>query len=331
MKIRLTDRKKLILLACLFFASSKLGFAGKDNSESVKFARDIRPILSENCFLCHGPDEGQRYANLRLDTRDGLFAQRGNKKVVIPNNPKDSLLMQRIASKQPALRMPPIGSGKELSPDEIELLQTWIEEGSQWQQHWSFAPIRQPKVPKVNIKDWIRNPIDTFILKQLKQAGLEPSPTADKVTLIRRASLDLTGLPPTPSEVTAFLSDSSPNAYEQLLERLLASPRYGERMAWRWLEAARYADTNGYQTDGERYMWRWRDWVIQAFNQNMPFDQFTIEQIAGDMLPDAKLEQKIATGFNRNHSGNGEGGIIPEEYAVEYVMAGSNHELCPMS
>ena len=228
--------------------------------------------------------------------------------------------MQRIASKQPALRMPPIGSGKELSPDEIELLQTWIEEGSQWQQHWSFAPIRQPKVPKVNIKDWIRNPIDTFILKQLKQAGLEPSPTADKVTLIRRASLDLTGLPPTPSEVTAFLSDSSPNAYEQLLERLLASPRYGERMAWRWLEAARYADTNGYQTDGERYMWRWRDWVIQAFNQNMPFDQFTIEQIAGDMLPDAKLEQKIATGFNRNHSGNGEGGIIPEEYAVEYVV-----------
>src|SRR5207253_2262582 len=189
------------------------------------------------------------------------------------------------------------------------LIRRWIEQGAKWQKHWSFLPPRRPPLPPVKSARWCRNPIDAFILDRLEREGLAPSPEADKATLIRRVTLDLTGLPPTPSEVDAFLRDSSPNAYEKVVDRLLASPRYGERMAIRWLDAARYADTNGYQTDGERYMWRWRDWVIDAFNRNMPFDEFTIEQIAGDMLPNATLDQRIASGFNRNHRGNGEGGI----------------------
>src|SRR3989449_8755157 len=176
------------------------------------------------------------------------------------------------------------------------------------------------RLPEVRERSWVRNPIDAFVLERLEREGLPHSPEADRATLIRRVTLDLTGLPPTPAEVEAFLADKSPGAYEKLVDRLLQSPRYGERMATRWLDAARYADTNGYQTDGERSMWRWRDWVINAFNQNMPFDCFTIEQIAGDLLPNATLDQKIATGFNRNHRGNGEGGIIAEEYAAEYVV-----------
>ena len=310
----------LLCLVCLSVSSLKLGLGEKRDSQPVEFDRDIRPILSQNCFTCHGPDERQRQANLRLDTREGIFADRGGYQVVVPENPEDSRLIQRVGAENPAQRMPPPGSGKELKPDQIRLLRSWIEEGAKWRQHWAFSPLRQPELPALQASHWVRNPIDTSILERLQREGLEPSPEADPTTLIRRATLDLTGLPPTPAEVDAFLADPSPDAYELLLDRLLASPRYGERMAWRWLEAARYADTNGYQSDGERYMWRWRDWVINAFNQNMPFDQFTVEQIAGDMLPAATLDQKIATGFNRNHSGNGEGGIIPEEYAVEYVV-----------
>ena len=207
-----------------------------------------------------------------------------------------------------------------LSDHEIDLIRRWIEQGAQWQTHWSFIPPKRPPLAAGARRRIGRAmPIDSFVLARLEREGLNPSPEADRRTLIRRVTLDLTGLPPTPAEVDAFLHDASPDAYEKVVDRLLASPRYGERMAFRWMEAARYADTNGYQTDGEREMWRWRDWVIDAFNRNMPFDQFTIEQIAGDLLPNATLDQMIATGFNRNHRTNAEGGIVPEEFRVEYV------------
>ncbi len=216
--------------------------------------------------------------------------------------------------------MPPVKSGRKLSERQTQLLRHWIAQGAKWQSHWSFITPEHPPLPRVRNTAWPRNCIDYFILDRLEREGLQPSPEADRITLLRRVTLDLTGLPPTPAEVDAFLDDTSPDAYEKVVDRLLASPRFGERMAVPWLDAARYADTNGYQSDGERYMWRWRDWVIEAFNRNMPFDQFTIEQLAGDMLPGATLDQQIASGFNRNHRGNAEGGIIPEEYAVEYVV-----------
>ena len=217
------------------------------------------------------------------------------------------------------MRMPPVYSGLTLSTNEIATLRQWIAEGAVWQKHWSLIAPKRPELPAVSNPRWPANGIDNFILARLDREGLKPSPEASKETLIRRVSLDLTGLPPTPAEVNAFLADTSPTAYEKVVDRLLQSPRYGERMAARWLDAARYADTNGYQYDGERVMWRWRDWVINAFNRNEPFNQFALEQIAGDMLPNATLEQRIATGFNRNHRANTEDGIVPEEYAVEYV------------
>ena len=216
--------------------------------------------------------------------------------------------------------MPPPTSGKRLSREQIELVARWIRSGAKWEKHWSLIAPQRPVPPAVHAAEWIRNPIDTFVLARLEQEGLAPSPPADKATLIRRVTFDLTGLPPTPAEVDAFVADQSPAAFERLVDRLLASPRYGERMAVGWLDAARYADTSGYQTDGVRTMWRWRDWVIEAFNRNVSFDRFTVEQLAGDLLPAAALDERIATGFNRNHRGNAEGGIIPEEYAVEYVV-----------
>ena len=295
-------------------------FGEGPSSEIIEFNRDIRPILSENCFTCHGPDEGQRQVGLRLDTRQGIFADRGGYHVVVPGDPPNSRIFQKISAENRALRMPPLWANRELTNEQIDLIRRWIEQGAKWQMHWSFVKPERPVLPKVRNTNWARNAIDFFVLDRLERDGLTPSPEAARTTLIRRVTLDLTGLPPTPAEVDAFLADTSSNAYEKVVDRLLESPRYGERMAWRWLEAARYADTNGYQSDGERYMWRWRDWVINAFNRNMPFDQFTIQQIAGDMLPKATLDQKIATGFNRNHRGNAEGGVIPEEYAVEYVV-----------
>ncbi len=255
-----------------------------------------------------------------MDTEEGAKADLGGRFAIVPGQPAKSELLRRITSGDDALRMPPVYSGKKLSGQEIDLIQRWIEQGAEWQGHWSFLPPKHPPLPGVQNRSWPRNGIDYFVLRRLEREGLPPSPETDRATLIRRVTLDLTGLPPTLAELDAFLDDHSPQAYEKVVDRLLQSPRYGERMAVRWLDAARYADTNGYQTDAERSMWRWRDWVINAFNRNMPFDQFSIEQIAGDMLPNATLDQKIATGFNRNHRGNGEGGIIPEEYAVEYVV-----------
>ncbi|MBI3858230.1 MAG: DUF1553 domain-containing protein, partial [Planctomycetes bacterium] len=217
-------------------------------------------------------------------------------------------------------RMPPAKSKRKLSPAQIALVRRWIAEGAPWGTHWALVPPKPPPAPETKNRRWRRNAIDDFVLVRLEREGLEPSPEADKATLLRRVTLDLTGLPPTPEEADAFAADAAPDAYERVVDRLLASPRYGERMAIRWLDAARYADTSGYQNDGPRDMWRWRDWVIDAFNSNMPFDRFSVEQLAGDLLPGATLDQRIATGFNRNHRGNSEGGIIPEEYQVEYVV-----------
>jgi len=259
-------------------------------------------------------------SKLRLDLEASVTSDLGGRRAIVPHHPEQSELVRRISAVEPGLRMPPKQSGRTLSDAEADLLKRWIAEGAPWQGHWAFVPPVRPALPEVRNAKWARNPLDLFVLARLEKEGLQPSPEAARETLIRRVSLDLTGLPPTPGEVDAFLKDTAPDAYERVVDRLLASPRYGERMAAPWLAAARYADTNGYQSDGERFMWRWRDWVIDSFNRNMPYNQFAIEQIAGDMLPNATLEQKIATGFNRNHRGNGEGGIIQEEYAVEYVV-----------
>lgn len=287
---------------------------------AVEFNRDIRPILSDRCFSCHGPDASKRQAGLRLDLEETAKAPLRGRRPIVPFHPEQSEILLRIESSDPARRMPPAYMGHAALPKaEIERLRAWIKEGAPWQNHWAFLSVRRPAIPEVRRQDWPRNPIDFFILARLEREGLAPAREADKVTLLRRVSLDLTGLPPTPEEADAFLNDPSPDAYEKVVDRLLASPRYAERMAIRWLEAARYADTNGYQSDGQRDMYRWRDWVLDAFHSNMPFDRFTIEQIAGDLLPEATLSQKIATGFHRNHRTNAEGGIVEEEFRVEYV------------
>ncbi len=287
----------------------------------INFNRDIRPILSDKCFACHGPDAVSKKIKLRLDSESAATADLGRgRRAIVPGKIEQSELVKRITAPDELMRMPPVNSGHQLTAQEIESLVEWIKQGAGWQAHWSFiAPVR-PSPPEVKNRAWPRNAIDYFVLARLEREGLEPSPQADRATLIRRVSFDLTGLPPTTEEVDQFLNDKSPRAYEKVVDRLLDSPRYGERMAFRWLDAARYADTNGYQIDGDRQMWRWRDWVIEAFNRNLPYDQFMIEQLAGDLLPKATLDQKIATAFNRNHRINAEGGIVPEEYAVEYVV-----------
>jgi hypothetical protein len=292
-----------------------------DSSRPIGFNREIRPILSENCYACHGPDAGSKKIRLRLDTEAGARADLGRgRRAIVPGAPERSEMIRRITHRDEALRMPPVDSPHRLTEREITLLTEWIRQGAPWEAHWAFVRPQRPTLPRVSQKEWVRNEIDTFVLSRLEEAGLRPSPEADRATLLRRLSFDLTGLPPTTAELDAFLTDTSPNAYEKVVDRLLASPRYGERMAFKWLDAARYADTNGYQIDGERFMWRWRDWVIDAFNRDMPFDQFTIEQLAGDLLPNPTMEQRIATAFNRNHRLNSEDGIVPEEYQVEYVV-----------
>jgi hypothetical protein len=290
-------------------------------ADSVEFNRDIRPVLSDKCFTCHGPDPGNRKTKLRFDQESGARIELSKGRfAIVPGDPAHSEMYLRVSSDNAAIRMPPAYAGaQKLSDREIGLIRRWIEEGAQWQKHWSFIPPKRPPQPEVREKNWPRNPIDAFVLSRLEREGLNPSPEVDRLTLIRRVTLDLTGLPPTPAEVDAFVRDPSPDAYEKVVDRLLASPRYAERMAFRWMEVARYADTNGYQTDGNREMWRWRDWVIDAFDRNMPFDEFTIEQIAGDLLPNATLDQRIATAFHRNHRTSAEGGIVPEEFRVEYV------------
>ena len=279
----------------------------KSNLESLSYNRDVRPILADNCFACHGPDEAAREADLRLDVREAALTA----EAFVPGDPQTSELVRRISTKDLDDLMPPMDTGHVLSADEIALLRRWIEEGAQYQRHWAFLP------PTRGSGD--ERGIDRFVEARLEKEGLQLADEADRATLIRRVSLDLTGLPPTPQEVDAFLTDENMGAYQRVVNRLLKSSRYGEHMALYWLDAARYADTHGYFGDRARTMWPWRDWVIQAYNRNQPFDRFTIEQLAGDLLPEATQAQKIATGFNRNHMINNESGIIEEEFRVEYV------------
>ncbi|MEM7145603.1 MAG: PSD1 and planctomycete cytochrome C domain-containing protein [Verrucomicrobiota bacterium] len=289
-------------------------------AEEFDFDRDIKPILSENCFHCHGPDAAERKANLRVDTRDGATADLGGYAAIVPGKASESELIARLTAHDADDLMPPPDSNRTLTHKQITLLTDWIEAGAPWAEHWAFIPPQRPTLPdETKNAKWPRNQLDHFILARLQSHDLTPSPPADKRTLIRRLSLDLTGLPPSPREIRTFLDDASPKAYEKLVDRLFASPHYGERMALPWLDAARYADSNGFQQDGNRHQWPWRDWVVQAMNDNMPFDQFTVEQLAGDLLPNPSHSQVIATAFNRNHMLNGEGGAIKEEQQVNYV------------
>jgi hypothetical protein len=291
--------------------------------EVIDFNLHVRSILSESCFACHGPDEMTREAGLRLDTEEGALSPIGDDKdryAIIPGSPDDSEIYKRVMSDDPDYMMPtPTSNLPPLNEWEVAVIKKWIEQGAEYKRHWAFVKPEKPDLPVVQNTDWPELPIDYFILEQLEEHGLSPSQEAKKETILRRVSFDLTGLPPTIEELNNFLNDDSPDAYEKVVDRLLASDAYGERMASEWMDAARYADTHGYEDDSPNEMWPWREWLIDAFNSNMPFDKFTTWQLAGDLLPDATKEQKLATGFNRLHQQTGEGGIIEEEYRVEYV------------
>ena len=281
--------------------------------ETIEFNRDIRPILSDKCFFCHGPDSATREAGLRLDIEAEAKADNDGVTAIVPGDAEASELIYRIFTDDNDELMPPEDSERHLNGKQKDLLKRWVEQGANWQEHWAFVPPATDDPPAgLNRDPWIEthdgNAIDAFVLANLRRKKLTPSPMATRESLIRRVTLDLTGLPPTVHEIDAFLADPAPDfkAYEKVVDRLLASPRYGEAMALPWLDAARFADSDGYQNDGPREMWRWRDWVIDAYNRNLTFDQFTIEQLAGDLLPNATLDQKIATGFNRNHRYNSE-------------------------
>jgi hypothetical protein len=293
------------------------------SAAQLDFNRDVRPILSDACFACHGPDETKAKGKLRLDTREhALKPAKSGTVVIVPGKPDESELIKRILTNDEDDVMPPLKAHKTLTAAQKETLRTWIAQGANYQGHWAFTLPGRPAVPSINgkWKDWARTPVDAFIAERLTREGLQPQAEATRETLIRRVTLDLTGLPPTLAEIDAFLADTSANAFERVVDRLLASPRYGEHMAARWLDAARFADSHGFQTDSSRFMWPWRDWVINAFNANKPFDEFTIEQLAGDLLPNATTDQLVASGFNRNHRINGEGGIINEEWRIENVI-----------
>lgn len=298
-----------------YVASAPSAFA----QERVDFNRDIRPILSRNCFFCHGPDSHHREADLRLDREDGLKSTTDDSPIIHPGKPDASLLFERVSTSDSDLVMPPVDSGKTLKPEEIKLIQQWIAEGAPWSKHWAYQQPKATPVPSVKDQTWPVNWIDQFILARLEKQQLKPSPDTDKITLIRRLTFDLTGLPPTPEEVNQFVIDKSPDAYEKLVDRLLASPHFGERMAIYWLDLVRYADTVGYHGDQDHNISPYRDYVIQAFNENKPFDQFTREQLAGDLLPDPTQQQKIATGYNRVLQTSHEGGVQKKEYLAIYA------------
>jgi hypothetical protein len=288
--------------------------------DKIDFDRDIRPILSNTCYTCHGPDANKRVSELRFDVESSLFGEH-DEPVVVRGKPAESVLIARITSGDPDFRMPPLEQKQQLSKPQIELLRRWVEQGAPYTGHWSFQPVVRPVLPSAaGQEDWPQNGIDNFVFASMKEHGLAPAYQAAKETLIRRVTLDLIGLPPTLAEVDAFLADDSPTAFGKVVDRLLVSERFGEHFATAWLDAARYADSNGYQQDRTRTLWPWRDWVVRAFNSNMPFDQFSIEQLGGDLLENPTLDQHVATGFQRNHMLNGEGGRIAEESRVEYVM-----------
>jgi hypothetical protein len=315
--------KWLFLTVVLWSISNALPAADRDPlPDVVEFNRDIRPILSDNCFFCHGPDKNKRKADLRLDTAEGLVGTPGEPGTAVPGKPADSELFRRITSSDPEQKMPPAESTKSLTPRDVALIKKWIEQGAKYEGHWSFLPIKRSVA--VDLKSQIPNlkstqVIDTLIAEELKKQNLKPSPEADRVTLIRRLSFDLIGLPPTPEEVTAFVNDSSPDAYEKIVERLLKSPHFGERQAIWWLDLVRYADTVGYHGDQNMSVSPFRQYVIESFNANKPFDQFTIEQLAGDLLPNPTREQLIASGYNRLGMMSAEGGVQDKEYLAKYI------------
>lgn len=312
----------LLWSACRPDLPAEISEVKADLPRIIDYNLHIRPILSDRCYQCHGPDKNSRKASLRLDTREGLFMKRdssGPRPPVMPGKPWKSEVVHRITSMEADRQMPPPESKLSLSALEKATLIRWIEQGAEWKPHWSFIPPEKASLPDVEQKGWPLNEIDHFILNKLEREGLQPRPEADKETLLRRVSFDLTGLPPSIEEMDAFLADKSAGAYEEVVNRLLGSSHYGEHMAVSWLDLARYADTHGYQADYYRPHWQWRDWVIKAFNENMPYDRFVTWQLAGDLLPRAGKEQVLATGFNRNHAQNAEGGIVQEEFRVEYV------------
>jgi len=313
--------RELTLIAFPLICCGSLLSASSAAERPLDFNRDIRPILSNNCYLCHGPDAKHREGGLRLDDRGGATSKlESGETAIVAGDVAASELIARITSSDQDLVMPPPKSGKALTREDIATLTRWVKEGAEYQGHWSFITPQSPTPPAVQHADLVRNPIDQFLLARLEQAEIEPNGEADKVTLIRRVTLDLTGLPPTPAEVDAFLADESPEAYSRLVDRLLQSPRYGEHFGRIWLDAARYGDTHGLHLDNERSMWPYREWVINAFNDNKPFDQFTIEQLAGDLLPNATIDQQVASGFNRCNVTTSEGGSINEEVLVRYAV-----------
>jgi hypothetical protein len=295
----------------VFFAQS---------GETIDFRRDVRPILSEACFQCHGPDDKRRKGDLRLDTRAGAFRVLEGRRPFVSGKPQESEVYRRLTTPDAEDHMPPAKSGKKLTPGQILTIRKWIEQGAVWSEHWAFIPPERPPVPRVREKAWIRTPVDAFILARIEKEGLSPAPAASPEALLRRLSLDLVGLPPTVPEIEAFLGDCRADAYERQVERLLGSPHYGERWARHWLDAARYADSDGFEKDKPREAWFYRDWVIQAFNRDLPYDRFVIEQIAGDLLPGAGQSQVVATGFLRNSMVNEEGGIDPEQFRMEAMF-----------
>jgi hypothetical protein len=308
-----------VVVAALIFLLSALVGSSEGLPETVHFNEDIRPILGQNCYSCHGWDANKRKANLRLDTKEGLFSPAKDAYPVVPGKLRLSELYQRIISNDPNERMP--HTGKKLSSRQIALMKRWIEQGAKWEDHWAYEPVVRPRVPeaKRNMAALVKDPIDYFILARLEKERLSPSPEADRRTLIRRLSFDLTGLPPTPGEVQAFIEDKDPTAYERLVDRLLASPHYGERMAEYWLDEVRYADTEGFHADNYQSVFPYRDYVISAFNTNLSFERFTIEQVAGDLLPNATLEQRVASTYNRLNRTTEEGGAQPKEYLAKYA------------
>ncbi len=312
-----------LLLVCLSVLSWQATdiYGVEPTRNAIDYVRDIRPILSDNCYMCHGPNAEDREGELRLDKQDSAFGESASGAfAVVAGKPEESELLRRLTTDDEDEVMPPADSGKSLTPEQVSLVRRWIEQGAEWQEHWAFVAPARPELPEVKKKAWVRNPIDAFVLARLEKESLQPSTAADKETILRRVTFDLTGLPPTLEEIDAFLADDSADAYEHVVDRLLQSPHYGEHMARFWLDAARYSDTHGLHLDNYREIWPYRDWVVRSFNDNLSYDQFTIQQLAGDLLPDATLDQQIATGFSRCHVSTNEGGSIEEEFYVRNVV-----------
>ncbi|MFA6946079.1 MAG: PSD1 and planctomycete cytochrome C domain-containing protein [Pedobacter sp.] len=323
----------LFLVAVILYSIQACNFiSGSDKAqehipEKISYNFDIRPILSDKCFTCHGPDGNKREAGLRLDNEESAFKalkENPGAHALVPGKPKLSQVFLRISSKDTSIMMPPPSSNLKLSSHEIDLIEKWIKQGAKYETHWSFIKPRKVALPEIEDADWVKNEIDYFILSKLEQKGLSPNPVAGKEYLLKRLSLDLTGLPPGLKLMNSFLADHSPSAYEKVVDQLLKSPAYGEKMALHWMDVARYADSHGYQDDSYRSQWPWRDWVIYSFNKNIPYDKFITLQLAGDLMPNATKEQILATGFNRNHKITEEGGVVDEEYRVQYVIDRTN-------